>query len=63
MTGLGDLAAIPSGKMSELLHHMAEEAFADALGESLQKYHLRIRRVGGKRRKKSLTGFGLGKQK
>jgi len=45
ITELVDLAAIPSGKMSELLRHKAEEAFADALGESLQKHHLRIRRV------------------
>jgi hypothetical protein len=52
ITGLGDLTAIPSEKMSELLYHKAEEAIANALGKSLQKYHPRIRKLGGKKRKK-----------
>jgi hypothetical protein len=52
ISGLGDLAAVSSERMTELLHGKAEEAIANALGESLQKYHLRLRRLGGSKRKR-----------
>ncbi len=52
ITRLGDLAILPSETMTVLLHQKAEEAIAEAVGESLQKYRLRVRKVGGKKRKR-----------
>lgn len=52
ITGLGDLARLPDEKMSELLHNKADNAIANALGESLRKHRLRVRRVGGRKRKR-----------
>jgi hypothetical protein len=50
--GLGDLAALRSELMSELLHRKSEEAIANALGKSIQKYHPRIKIVDGNKRRK-----------
>jgi hypothetical protein len=42
--GLGDLAAVPSAKMSELLHRKA-------LAAVLRKRRIRVQTFGGKKRK------------
>jgi len=52
IAALGDLAVLPPETTSALLHRKTEEAIAEALGESLQKYHLRVRKVGRKKRKR-----------
>jgi hypothetical protein len=52
ITGFGDLASLPGEKMSELLDNKADNAIANALGESLQKHRLRVRRVGGRKPKR-----------
>ncbi len=44
ITGFVDLASLQGEKMSELLHNKADNAIANALGESVQKHRLRVRR-------------------
>jgi len=51
ITGLGDLAVLPSESMSSLLHRKAEGAIAKALGKSIQKYHPRVRKIGGRKKR------------
>ena len=52
IAGFGDLSALPDDKISELLHKKADNAMAKALGDSLQKHHLRVRRLGGSGKRK-----------
>jgi len=49
---LGDLAVLPAEKMTGLLHSKVVEAFGNALGKTLTKKDLKIRLIGGKKRKK-----------
>jgi hypothetical protein len=48
---LGDLAALPSERMSTLLQRKAEEAIATAFGKSIQRHHPRVRKIGGRKKK------------
>jgi hypothetical protein len=51
ITRLGDLAAVPPETMSTLLHRKAEGAVARALGESLQRDHLRVAKLGVRKKR------------
>lgn len=51
ITGLGDLASLPPETVNTLLHRKAEEAIAETLGASLRKRHLRVRTLGGRKKK------------
>jgi hypothetical protein len=51
IAGFGDLATLPDEKVSELLHKKADDAILKALGESLRKHRLRVKRVGGSRKR------------
>lgn len=52
ITGFGDLAKLPDEKMSELLQHQIDNAIANMLGEKLQKQKRRVRKLGGRKRRK-----------
>lgn len=52
ISGFGDLLKLTDEKVSELLHHKAENAIANMLGEKLQKRKHRVRKLGGRKRKK-----------
>ena len=53
ITGFGDLLNLTDERVSELLHHKADNAIANALGEKLQKQpQRRVRKLGGRKRKK-----------
>jgi hypothetical protein len=52
ITGFGDLLKLTDEKVNELLHHQAENAIANALGEKIQKHKPRIKRLGGKKHRK-----------
>jgi hypothetical protein len=49
---LGDLAAVPAETIRSLLQQKVELAIARALGQSLQKRRPRIKKTGGKRRRR-----------
>ena len=51
ITRLGDLAAVPPETMSALLHSKAEGAVARALGESIQRHHVRVGKLGGRKKR------------
>jgi len=50
--GFGDLTMLRSERMTELLHRKAVEAFGNALGKTLRKKDLKVKLIGGKKRKK-----------
>ena len=50
--GFGDLAMLRSERMTELLHRKAVEAFGNALVKTLRKKDLKVKIIGGKKRKK-----------
>jgi len=50
ISSLGDLAAVPSEKISELLHSKAEDAIAKALVKSVKRYHPKVRKIGRKKK-------------
>lgn len=51
ITRLGDLAAVPPETMRALLHRKAEGAVARALGESIQRHHPRVGKLGGRKKR------------
>jgi hypothetical protein len=50
--GFGDLTKLPDEKMSELLHNKIDNAIANILGESMQKQHRRVKKIGGRKRRR-----------
>ena len=49
---LGDLAAVPAGTIRSLLQQKVELEIAKALGQPLQKRPPRIKKTGGRRRRR-----------
>jgi hypothetical protein len=52
IAGFGDLAMLPGEKIIELLHGKADDTIHKALGESLRKRRLQVKRLGGSRKRK-----------
>ena len=50
--GFGDLATLSAERMTELLHSKAVEAFGIALGKTLPEKDLKVKIIGGKKRKR-----------
>jgi hypothetical protein len=54
IAGFGDLVKLPEEKMQELLRNRTELEIAYLLGEAMEKHPPRIKKLHGKKRKKSM---------